>query len=126
MRKRAAAMITGIHHVTAIARDAQQNVDFYAGLLGLRFVKKTVNFDDPGTYHLYYGDGLGRPGAILTFFPWPGASPGRRGTGQVATILLEIPRGTSAWWRDRLASAGANAESDGDGSVVLSRDPDGL
>ncbi len=119
-------MITGIHHVTAIARDAQQNVDFYAGVLGLRFVKKTVNFDDPGTYHLYYGDGLGRPGTILTFFPWPDARPGRRGMGQVATTLLEIPRGTSAWWRDRLASAMVQVESDGDGSVILFRDPDGL
>ena len=65
--------LNGVHHVTAITNDAQRNVDFYTGLLGLRLVKKTVNFDDPQSYHLYYGDGRGTPGTILTFFPWPGA-----------------------------------------------------
>jgi len=74
----AAGSIPGIHHVTAITADPQANVDFYAGVLGLRFVKRTVNFDDPGSYHLYFGDELGRPGGIMTFFGWPGASPGRR------------------------------------------------
>ena len=69
--------IRGIHHVTAIAGDPQSNIDFYAGVLGLRLVKVTVNFDDPTTYHLYYGDGQGHPGTILTFFPWPGAMRGR-------------------------------------------------
>ena len=77
-------MITGIHHVTAIAGDPQANVDFYAGTLGLRLVKQTINYDDPGTYHLYYGDGLGRPGTILTFFPWANARRGRVGPLQIA------------------------------------------
>ena len=71
--------LRGIHHVTAIAGDPQGNLEFYLGLLGLRLVKKTVNFDDPGTYHFYYGDESGQPGTILTFFPWPGAPQGRRG-----------------------------------------------
>ena len=73
--------VHGIHHVTAIAGDPQANVDFYAGVLGLRLVKVTVNYDDPHTYHLYYGDEEGHPGTILTFFPWPGAPRGRAGTG---------------------------------------------
>ena len=73
--------ILGIHHVTAIASDPQRNVDFYAGVLGLRLVKRTVNFDDPQTYHLYYGDEVGTPGSIMTFFPWPGARRGRVGRG---------------------------------------------
>ncbi len=76
--------VHGIHHVTAIAGDPQANVDFYAGVLGLRLVKVTVNYDDPHTYHLYYGDDAGHPGTILTFFPWPGASRGRLGTGQIS------------------------------------------
>ena len=70
--------IPGIHHVTAIASDPQRKLDFYTGVLGLRLVKRTVNFDDPGTYHLYYGDDRGTPGSILTFFPWPGAPRGRQ------------------------------------------------
>src|SRR5213080_935492 len=73
------ATISGIHHVTAITADAQKNVDFYCGVLGLRLVKVTVNFDDPSSYHLYYGDELGRPGTIMTFFAWPGASRRRAG-----------------------------------------------
>ena len=76
--------VHGIHHVTAIAGDPQANVDFYAGVLGLRLVKVTVNYDDPHTYHLYYGDEHGHPGTILTFFPWPGAPRGRPGTGHPA------------------------------------------
>jgi glyoxalase family protein len=83
--------IPGIHHVTAIAGDPQTNIDFYAGILGLRLVKLTVNFDDPGTYHVYYGDGQGHPGTILTFFPWPGARRGRIGTGQVTVISFAVP-----------------------------------
>ncbi|MFN2168379.1 MAG: VOC family protein, partial [Anaerolineae bacterium] len=86
--------IPGIHHITAIASDPQQNVDFYTRILGLRLVKLTVNFDDPGTYHLYYGDERGQPGTILTFFPWPGARRGRRGTGQVATTSFSVPEGS--------------------------------
>src|SRR6476620_3642876 len=82
--------VSGIHHVTAIAGDAQRNVDFYTGVLGMRMVKRTVNFDDPGTYHLYYGDEVGSPGTILTFFPWPGAPQGHRGTGQIIDISFSI------------------------------------
>ena len=82
--------ILGIHHVTAIASDPQRNVDFYAGLLGLRLVKRTVNFDDPQTYHLYYGDETGTPGSIMTFFPWPGARRGRIGAGQVGVTSFAV------------------------------------
>jgi catechol 2,3-dioxygenase-like lactoylglutathione lyase family enzyme len=83
--------IPGIHHVTAIAGDPQANIDFYAGILGLRLVKLTVNFDDPGTYHVYYGDRQGHPGTILTFFPWPRGMRGRIGTGQVTVISFAVP-----------------------------------
>ncbi|MES3036079.1 MAG: ring-cleaving dioxygenase [Gemmatimonadota bacterium] len=93
---------TGLHHLTAIASDPQRNLDFYAGTLGLRFVKQTVNFDDPGTYHLYYGDATGAPGSILTFFPWPTARRGRVGAGQVAETQLAIPIGALAFWIQRL------------------------
>ena len=100
------ATIDGIHHVTAIAGDPQRNLEFYAGLLGLRLVKLTVNYDDPFTYHFYYGDGVGSPGTILTFFPMPKrAAQGRRGTGQVSATAFAIPAG-----RDRvLAHAGSPA-----------------
>ena len=93
-----------IHHVTAIAGDPQRNLDFYAGTLGLRLVKLTVNFDDPGTYHLYFGDELGRPGSILTFFPWPDGRRGRQGTGQVGTVSLADSAGV-ARLVDRAAAA---------------------
>jgi glyoxalase family protein len=85
--------ITGIHHVTALAGDPQANIDFYAGVLGLRLVKLTVNFDDPATYHLYYGDAQGSPGTILTFFPWPDSMHGRIGTRQVNLISFAVPEG---------------------------------
>jgi glyoxalase family protein len=94
--------VFGIHHITAIARNPQRNVDFYSGVLGLRLVKLTVNFDDPTTYHLYYGDSLGHPGTILTFFPWSEAPKGYRGTGQVTTISFLIPPGSIDYWTDRL------------------------
>lgn len=94
--------ITGIHHVTAIASDPQRNVDFYAGVLGMRLVKKTVNFDDPGTYHFYFGDEIGHPGTILTFFPIPRAFQGSRGAGQAAVTALSIPAGSLGYWVDRL------------------------
>src|SRR6266700_2660171 len=81
--------IAGLHHVTAIASAPQRNVDFYVGLLGLRLVKRTVNFDDPGTYHFYFGDARGTPGTILTFFPWPGAQRGHGGVGQIEAAALE-------------------------------------
>jgi glyoxalase family protein len=95
--------IKGLHHVTALAGDAQANVDFYVAALGLNLVKRTVNFDDPGTYHLYYGDDVGHPGTILTFFPWPGAPRGHRGTGQATATAFAVPQGSLDWWRERLA-----------------------
>jgi glyoxalase family protein len=95
--------LNGLHHVTAIAGDPQKNVDFYVGVLGLRLVKKTVNFDDPGTYHLYYGDHVGTPGTIVTFFPWPKARQGRPGVGQATRIAFQAPRGSLDYWQARLA-----------------------
>ena len=83
-------MITGIHHVTAIAGDPQENLDFYAGVLGMRLVKKSVNQDDPGTYHLFYADEQGSPGADLTFFEYPGALPGRAGAGMVYRVVWRV------------------------------------
>jgi glyoxalase family protein len=121
--------IPGIHHVTAIAGDPQRNVDFYAGALGLRLVKRTVNFDDPGTYHLYYGDEAGHPGTIMTFFPWPGAPSGRRGTGQVAVTAFTIPEGAAGYWKARLAQRGIAVEGPltrFDEQVLAVEDPDGL
>src|ERR687884_1591273 len=96
--------ILGIHHVTAIASDPQKNIDFYTQILGLRLVKLTVNFDDPTTYHLYFGDEIGCPGTILTFFPWPNAPKGYRGTGQVITTSFLIPERSIDYWLDRLKS----------------------
>ena len=93
--------VNGIHHVTAIAGSAQGNFDFYAGVLGLRLVKRTVNFDDPLTYHLYYGTEIGAPGTILTFFSWPNATPGRAGSGQVNATALAVPEGSLGWWQER-------------------------
>ncbi len=98
--------LTGIHHLTAMASDPQRNLDFYAGVLGLRLVKKTVNFDDPNTYHLYYGDRTGTPGTIPTFFPWVGAARGRVGAGSVRVTSLGIPQTALGFWMDRLTSSG--------------------
>ncbi len=121
--------LDGIHHVTAIAGDPQANFDFYAGTLGLRLIKRTINFDDPGTYHLYYGDGVGAPGTILTFFPWPGAARGRVGSGQASTLALSVPEGALPFWRDRL-SARAIPFADGEprfgASALGVEDPHGL
>lgn len=99
------AHLRGIHHITAIAGDPQKNVDFYMGLLGLRLIKRTVNFDDPGSYHLYYGDTVGHPGTIMTFFAWPGARRGRVGTGQVGVTSFSIPTPSLDFWCRRLAAA---------------------
>ncbi|PAD37541.1 ring-cleaving dioxygenase [Terribacillus sp. 7520-G] len=93
----------GIHHITAIVGHPQENTDFYAGVLGLRLVKKTVNFDDPGTYHLYFGDEKGKPGTIITFFPWPNAYQGRIGDGQVGVTSYVVPKGALAFWESRLS-----------------------
>ena len=97
---------TGIHHVTAIAGEAQRNVDFYVGVLGLRLVKKTVNFDDPGTYHLYYGDEVGAPGTAMTFFPWAHAPRGGRGPGQVVATAFSVAREALPFWEERLRANG--------------------
>ncbi len=98
--------ILGIHHVTAIVAEPQENIDFYTGVLGLRLVKQTVNFDDPYTYHLYYGDELGRPGTIITFFPWVGIRPGSRGTGLISAMAFAAPMSALDYWATRLADHG--------------------
>jgi glyoxalase family protein len=119
----------GIHHVTAIADDPQENVDFYAGVLGLRLVKKTVNFDDPGSYHLYYGDATGNPGTIMTFFSWPGARRGRIGTGQVSATSFAVPQDSLGYWVERLLQHGVRFEQPQrrfDETVLTFNDPDGL
>lgn len=123
--------IEGIHHVTAIARNPQANVDFYAGVLGLRLVKKTVNFDDPGTYHFYYGDEEGTPGTIMTFFPWPLAKVGTQGAGQTTATAFSVPEGSLGWWAERLESLGIRHEAPQarpafDEEVITLLDPDGL
>jgi glyoxalase family protein len=118
-----------IHHVTAIAREPQRNLDFYAGILGMRLVKLTVNYDDPGTYHFYYGDELGRPGTLLTFFPWTGSRPGRQGVGQINGVGLAVPQGSLGYWLERLLTRGVKFEGPTRrfGEQVLAfMDPDGL
>ena len=99
--------IKGIHHVTAIAGPAQENLDFYAGVLGLRLVKKSVNQDDPGTYHLFYADAEGHPGTDLTFFPWAQMAPSRDGYGLSSEVSLTVPPGTLSFWSGRLERYGA-------------------
>ena len=95
-------LINGLHHVTALADDPQKNVDFYAGILGLRLIKKTINFDAPEVYHLYYGDESGTPGTILTFFPYTGIPRGRQGKGQMTTTAFSIPENSLGYWMERL------------------------
>jgi glyoxalase family protein len=124
-------MINGIHHVTAICSNPQKNIDFYSKLLGLRLVKLTVNFDDPTTYHLYYGDKIGQPGTILTFFPWANAPKGYRGTSQVITTSFLVPEKSLNYWKDRLKSndicfEGPAKRFDDDEQVITLYDPDGL
>ena len=117
--------LEGLHHITAITGDAPRNVDFYARLLGLRLVKKTVNFDQPDVYHLYYGDEAGAPGSILTFFEFPRAIPGRPGDGMVHTIQWRLASAEAVgFWAARLADAGVAAQRDG--GVVRFADPEGL
>lgn len=121
--------IPGLHHVTAIASDPQRNLDFYAGLLGLRFVKRTVNFDDPGTYHFYFGDQGGTPGTILTFFPWQGARRGVRGTGQIEATAFAISRDSVRYWLERFKEHHVTAERTSprfEEEVIRFVDPDGL
>jgi len=121
--------VAGIHHITAIASDPQRTLDFYTQVVGLRLVKLTVNFDDPGTYHFYFGDEVGSPGTILTFFPWPHVPQGELGVGQVTTIAFEVPAASLDFWskrlRERSLYIGAVEQRFGD-EVVPFRDPDGL
>ena len=124
-------VILGIHHITAIAGNPQKNIDFYTGFLGLRLVKLTVNFDDPQTYHFYYGDDIGRPGTILTFFPWQNMPKGFRGTGQVITTAFLIPASSIEYWINRLKSQGVSYTGptkrfDDDEQVITLYDPDGM
>lgn len=121
--------IVGLHHVTAIASDPQTNLDFYTDVLGLRFVKRTVNFDDPGTYHFYFGDDAGSPGTILTFFPWPHANRGRAGAGEVTKTAFSVPAAALEYWQERLADHGLAVERTGPRfheQVLTFPDPDGM
>ena len=121
--------MSGIHHVTAIAGNALRNYDFYTRSLGLRFVKKTVNFDDPGTYHFYYGDEVGHPGTILTFFPWEHAAPGRGGVGQTQQTAFRVPARSLGYWTHRFIEKGIAHEAleKRFGEAVLAfTDPDGM
>lgn len=123
------ARTEGLHHVTAIAGDPQKNIDFYIKGLGLRLVKKTVNFDDPGTYHLYYGDESGRPGSLLTFFPWQGIRSGRIGAGQSTTTAFSVPQGTLGWWQEHFKALGVEStvfRASSEEERLSLRDPDGL
>ena len=118
-----------LHHITAIADDPARNLTFYQDVLGLRLIKRTVNFDDPGTYHLYYGDEIGTPGTILTFFPYVGAKQGRHGTGQAEEIAFAIPPASLGFWIDRLGAKAVASEPPTrrfDETVLAFRDPDGL
>ena len=119
----------GIHHVTAIAGAARRNLDFYTRVLGQRFVKKTVNFDDPGTYHFYFGDEAGRPGTIMTFFPWDNAAPGRLGIGETQETGYRVPKSALGFWMHRFVEQGVvhGALETRFGETVLPfRDPDGM
>ncbi len=122
--------VHGIHHITAITGDPQKNVNFYAGVLGLRMVKRTVNFDDPLTYHFYFGDNAGQPGTILTFFPWSSAGlKGRVGIGQLTATAFSIPEGSMGYWmerlkRERVPLTGPMKRFDEE--VLALRDPDGI
>ena len=121
--------VPGIHHVTAICGDPQANIDFYTSTLGIRLVKLTVNFDDPQSYHLYYGDASGRPGTILTFFAWPGAPRRWRGTGQVTTVSFSAPSNSLDFWKKRLTGKGVKIETESkrfDDEAIVFYDPDGL
>ena len=121
--------ILGLHHITAIANNAKRNHDFYTNVLGLRLIKKTVNFDDPGTYHFYFGNETGDPGTILTFFPWEGIGAGKTGTGMATDIGYAVPAGSLEFWADRFnkynVKQGPVAESFGE-TFLPFQDPDGL
>jgi glyoxalase family protein len=121
--------VAGLHHVTAIASDPQRILDFYVQVLGLRFVKRTVNFDDPGAYHFYLGDDVGSPGTILTFFAWPMATRGSVGVGETSAVGFRVPAASLEFWEQRLLAAGVPVERADErfGEAVLSLgDPDGM
>lgn len=121
--------VHGIHHVTCISGDAQENLDFYAVLLGMRLVKKSVNQDDPGTYHLFYADRTGTPGTDFTFFPWPNMEPGRLGAGLAVETSFAIPAGSLAYWQERLMQYGIEhgaPESRFGETTLAFKDPHGL
>jgi glyoxalase family protein len=120
--------IVGFHHVTAIASDPQRNLNFYTGVLGPRFVKRTVHFDDLGTYH-YFGDDAGSPGTILTFFPWPNAARGHSGVGEVTKSAFSAPASSLEYWWERFADQGVLVENTGkrfQEQVLSFPDPDGM
>jgi glyoxalase family protein len=121
--------VHGIHHITAISGDAQENLDFYTQVLGLRLVKRSVNQDSPGTYHLFYADAEGRPGTDLTFFPWPDLPPSRAGAGLAMEVGFTVPPGSLDYWTERLHAAGVRSENREErfGRPTLPfRDPHGL
>jgi glyoxalase family protein len=121
--------VNGLHHITAISGSAQENVDFYAGMLGMRLVKKSVNQDDPSTYHLFYADAEGHPGADLTFFPWAQMAPPRIGHGLAVEVSLEVPAGSLEYWRSRLDKYGVplgQIESRFGDRVLPVMDPHGM
>ncbi len=121
--------VPGLHHITAIASDPQANLNFYQQVLGQRLVKTTVNFDDPGTYHLYYGDAVGSPGTIMTFFPWRHLPRGRRGSGEVSAVAYAVPAGSLDFWRQHLGRLGltfSDAPPRFGAPVLTLADPDGL
>jgi glyoxalase family protein len=103
--------VLGLHHVTSISSDPQRTLDFYTKILGLRLIKLTVNYDDPSTYHVYFGDEIGHPGTVLTFFPWPGQPRGRKGAGQATNTSFSIARESIPYWQDRLKSQGVSPEA---------------
>jgi len=119
---------SGIHHITGITGDAQKNIDFYSGILGLRFVKLTVNFDDPSAYHLYYGNTSGEPGTALTFFAWPGIRKGVTGAGEITAIAFAVPSTSLGFWKQHLAAHGVPHEERErfGGTYIHLLDPDGL
>lgn len=122
-------LVTGIHHITALAGDAQPNIDFYAGILGVRLVKKTINFDAPDVYHFYYGNETGQPGTILTFFPYQGLTGGRHGKGMLNTTSFSVPSSSLNFWEERLKKFNINYKGPAERFeeiIIYFEDPDGL
>src|SRR5260370_35132467 len=120
--------VLGLHHVTAISSDPQKTIDFYTKILGLRLIKLTVNYDDPSTYHVYFGDEIGHPGTVLTFFPWPGQPRGRKGAGQPTATSFSVTPESIAYWQGQLTSHAISVESPGkrfDETVLSFQDYDG-